>query len=444
MKIQFIAILFFFNVVERKAEHQGQVVPLGGNAYHEENASAAPDILVSTQPAYNNAVQTFPATDAAIYNNNAPDNGESKTYIEDLPVEPSAAVYSNQPENIQDGLPVDYERPTILIPIPNSYTDQPNGNVYPNTPAPPNPYDTPAPSNPYDTPAPQNPYDTPAPPNPYDPQNPYPHHPNKDPIDQKFVGNVPHHPNFKWKTSHQGKYNKCFPRFEIKYKEKCEKYEEKHCYTKHEEKCDTTTFQNCALVPQQNHERKCETVNEQICHLKKTYKSEPVVDYVPKQKCHKAKKRLCDTVWDFNHETRDDFLCKEITKPKCVDEWTVLYDKTCKTTVQFDCGMRGPSSGYGEWVLNPMQQVHRYKNDPYNPYKPKNPYGQNNPNKHVENFKCNRIPHERCYQSKRRVKIQKCEEVKEQKCQKVTNSDPRPVQHQNCHDEPYEECEVEK
>ena len=185
-------------------------------------------------------------------------------------------------------------------------------------------------------------------------------------------------------------------------------------------------------------------INEQICHLKKTYKSEQVVDYVPKQRCHKAKKRLCDTVYQFNHETRDDFLCKEITKPKCHDEWTVLYDKTCKTTVRFDCGVRGPSSGYGDWALNPMQQVHRYKNDPYNPYNPKNPYGQENQNKHLENFKCNRIPHNRCYQTPRRVKIQKCEEVKEQKCQKVTNSNPRPVQHQNCHDEPYEECEVEK
>ena len=143
-----------------------------------------------------------------------------------------------------------------------------------------------------------NPYESPiidAPPNtyepPYQPPSIYPSPPIKieklnknSPINPKVVGNIPNHPKFQWKEQTVNKYNKCFPRFEIKYKEKCEKYEEKHCYTKHEEKCDTATFQNCALVPQQNHERKCETVDEQICHLKKTYKSEPVADYVPKQK----------------------------------------------------------------------------------------------------------------------------------------------------------------
>ena len=199
------------------------------------------------------------------------------------------------------------------------------------------------------------------------------------------------------------------------------------------------TFQNCALVPKETHERKCETVNEQICHLKKTYKSKQVVDYVPKQKCHTTTKRLCDTVWQFDHATKDDFLCKEITKPKCVEEWTVLYDKTCKNTFRFDCNVRGPSSGYGDWTLNSLQQVHRYKSGPYDQdvlnYEPK-------PN--PDNFKCIRTPKRRCYKTPRKVKIHKCEEVKEQKCQKVTNTNPRPVQRQSCHDEPYEECEVEK
>ena len=100
--------------------------------------------------------------------------------------------------------------------------------------------------------------------------------------------NISDEKGYNWQERHSQKYNKCFPRFETKFKEKCENYEETSCYTKHKEKCDTITFQNCALVPKENHERKCETVNEQICHLKKTYENEEVVDYVPKQKCHKT------------------------------------------------------------------------------------------------------------------------------------------------------------
>ena len=110
--------------------------------------------------------------------------------------------------------------------------------------------------------------------------------------------NISDEQGYNWKERNSQKYNKCFPRYETKFKEKCENYEETSCYTKHKEKCDTITFQNCALVPKENHERKCETVNEQICHLKKTYENEEVVDYVPKQKCHKT------TSMNFNCERK--------------------------------------------------------------------------------------------------------------------------------------------
>ena len=155
--------------------------------------------------------------------------------------------------------------------------------------------------------------------------------------------------------------------------------------------------------------------------------------------------RLCDTIWQFDHATKDEFLCKEITKPKCTDEWKTLYEETCKTTYRFDCRVPTPASGYGDWVVNSLQQVHRYKNGnkPYNHYNQAIQAAEMR-NKHIENFKCRRTPNKRCHKTPRRVKIQKCEEEKENKCQKVTNRDPRPTQQQSCHDEPYEECEVEK
>ena len=425
MKIIFFAIVFLFNVIERKADNPFSSFS-GTNAPTVIPVPTAPPIFPVTTVLPSNAPTTIPVT-------NAPTTIPTTT-VQPYPI----ASDPNPPPDCTSEYPSCCQYPNencnqemCSLPLCNPIYNQPSGS------------EEIAGSEEISTILPPNqPYFNGIP-NTADPPIIVPNLPvvkKPSPIDPELVGNIPHQPNYHWNQPTQRKYNKCFPRYETKYKKKCEKYEEKHCYTKHEEACDYVTFQNCALVPKETHERKCETVNEQICHLKKTYESRQVIDYVPKQKCHRSTKRLCDTVWQFDHATRDDFLCKEITKPKCVDEWKVLYDKTCKTTVRFDCNMsnmRVTSSGYGDWALNPMQQVRRYKNGAYG----NNPY---NPYKQLENFKCRRIPFQRCYQSPRRVKIHKCEEVKEHKCQKVTNKSPRPVQRQNCHEEPYEECEVEK
>ena len=262
------------------------------------------------------------------------------------------------------------------------------------------------------------------------------------PINPETVGNIPSNPKLQWREPSKMKYNKCFSRFEIRYKNKCENYDEENCYTKHEETCENKAFRNCGLVPKETHERKCQPVNEQVCHLKKTYKTEQVVDYTPKQKCHKTTKRLCDTIWQFDHSTRNDFLCKQVAKPKCTEEWTILYDKTCQSTYRFECGQKGPYSGYGDWALNSLQQVQRHPNDQLNQFNTE--IKNDNRANHFEKFKCRKIPKNRCYKTSRRVKIHKCEQIQQRQCEKVTNPNPRPVQHQSCHDEPYEECEVEK
>ena len=117
-------------------------------------------------------------------------------------------------------------------------------------------------------------------------------------------------PKYLWKEKKENEYNKCFPKFETKFKDKCEKYHEENCYTKHEEKCDTVTFQNCAIVPKENHERKCETVNEQICHLRKIYENKEVVDYVPKQKCHKTTSKHTNHIFSLLHA----IICRILEK----------------------------------------------------------------------------------------------------------------------------------
>ena len=261
-------------------------------------------------------------------------------------------------------------------------------------------------------------------------------------INPDGLGNIPNDPNYHWKEQIDHEYNKCFPRFEIKFRDKCDEYEEEECYTKHEEQCDIMTFQNCGLVPKETHERKCEEVNEQICHLRRSYKTEQVLDYEPKSKCHHSTRRICDTVWQFDHSTNDEFICKKVSRPKCTKRWKIIYEKTCKSTYRFDCRGGGSIQSNGNWVLNSLHQVHGYGNGMQNQDR-ENHTANKYSNEDFDNFRCQRIPVKRCYTTPRRVRSHKCEQAEEQKCQKVTNRTPRPVQHQSCHDEPYEECEVE-
>ena len=153
-------------------------------------------------------------------------------------------------------------------------------------------------------------------------------------------------------------------------------------------------------------------------------------------------------IWQYDHATTNDYLCKNIIKPKCVDEWKTVYNERCKTTYIFDCSVPIHNQGYGQHALEELHQVYRYKahknggpdsRDLYKKEPSNNMYEEN-----IKNFTCNREPNVRCYKTPRQVKTKKCEEKTEQKCQKVRNTNPRPVQHQTCHDEPYEECTVEK
>ena len=132
----------------------------------------------------------------------------------------------------------------------------------------------------------------------------------------------------------------------------------------------------------------------------------------------------------------------------CVDEWKTIFDQTCQSSYRFDCRVPTPDSSYGQHVLDDLQQVYKYKvnsgveSEPYFPgnYEISNEEYE----ERLKTFKCKKEPHTRCYKTPRRVKIQNCKEIMEQKCQRVSNTNPRPVQHQTCHDEPYMECEVEK
>ena len=153
--------------------------------------------------------------------------------------------------------------------------------------------------------------------------------------------------------------------------------------------------------------------------------------------------RVCDTVYVYENDTTDDFICKDIFKPKCVEKWKKLYETTCRTQNRFDCDPK--KHGYGGNGIDSHREVVNYADRSDSDGHKNTNYRNGEPTKEIfENFKCHQEPVKRCYKTPRRVKTQKCNEITERKCQKVTNQNPRLVEKQKCHDKTYEKCEVRK
>ena len=101
-----------------------------------------------------------------------------------------------------------------------------------------------------------------------------------------FLGTVPVTP-----ASH----TKCYPKYELKYRKKCQTVNDKVCYTKYEEKCTDEDFQSCRAIKTKRHDRECITRPEMLCSLKErsVFVDQPVDKYV--EHCDRVK-GICSTV----------------------------------------------------------------------------------------------------------------------------------------------------
>merc|ERR1712212_965941 len=124
-------------------------------------------------------------------------------------------------------------------------------------------------------------------------------------------------------------------------------------------------------------ERKCFNVNELLCSLKENVQYEEIPAVFTVQKCHKMKERVCDTVYETELTEKDDYKCIQVVNPYCAKKDRTVYDKTCRTTVNFDCKAHGSSSygassnsngdagysatagGYGESAEEPEKKGHK-------------------------------------------------------------------------------------
>merc|ERR1719167_1111214 len=119
------------------------------------------------------------------------------------------------------------------------------------------------------------------------------------------------------------------------------------------------------------------------------------------------KERVCDTVYETELTEKDDYKCITIVNPYCAKKDRTVYDKTCRTMVNFDCKAQAGNS-YG--------------------------VGSNSKSNEPE-YKCHKSHETKCYTTPRTVSSDYCEDREEKVCEKLTEMVPVPVERQNCHDE---------
>merc|ERR1719322_1129923 len=94
---------------------------------------------------------------------------------------------------------------------------------------------------------------------------------------------------------------------------------------------------------------------------------------------------------------RDDFKCIRVPNTYCALKERTVYDKTCRTMINFDCkpqeyvaiSQGSSSDGYGSSSSAPQ-------------------------------YKCKRTPETKCYTTPRTVSSEYCEERDEEVCEKLT------------------------
>merc|ERR1712236_74543 len=166
------------------------------------------------------------------------------------------------------------------------------------------------------------------------------------------------------------------------FKNKCEPYTEKTCWTNNIEKCTPREFKNCTGVIETN----------QV------------------QRCFTGKDRVCDTTYDIDTTTKDDYQCCNVETPNCFMEEKTINDVTCTDTVVFDC-----------------QREKSTKNDGY---------GQ-------KQVVCKRTPKKDCYSIPRKIQVEVCKTDIHRYCEKFSNVFPLAIKKQTCHFEPKKICELE-
>merc|ERR1712179_713740 len=123
------------------------------------------------------------------------------------------------------------------------------------------------------------------------------------------------------------------------------------------------------------------------------------------QKCHKMKERVCDTVYETELTEKDDYKCITVVNPYCAKKDHTVYDKTCRTMVNFDCKAHDGNT-YGGSSSGSGASHHGGTSGGYGDSKYE--------------------PESKCYTVPRTVSTEYCEDREEKVCEKLTEKVPVP------------------
>lgn len=205
---------------------------------------------------------------------------------------------------------------------------------------------------------------------------------------------------------HQGERDGCVPVEKLVYVDQCEPYVEKVCFTQQTENCGPIPDTNCTGTMDQFEDRMCFNVTELQCELQEVVTYDMVDETYNVQKCTQVSDRVCDTVYDLQKTSKDDFQCIDLKNNNCWDEEKMIQDVVCKYSYTFDCGKHKPQDGKGA-------------------------------------VGCTKVPTKQCYDIPRKVKMQMCKVQASRHCDKLTSTFPYPAEKQACHSDPIKKCELE-
>jgi len=248
---------------------------------------------------------------------------------------------------------------------------------------------------------------------------------------------------------------------EVEYKEKCEPYTDKVCYTSHEEFCEDVYDQTCRSFISKSQIRKCFNVTETVCTLKEDVSYEVIDAVFTVQKCSRASDKVCDTVYAMEETKVQREECILVPSFVCTSEEKTVHEKTCRTETKFDCDTdKITSGGYGT-AYQPTSIYGHVAQNSYNTlpivqtsYDSRSGQGQK-PDTTVpksdtsdtvttEEPKCKTHQETRCNTTPRQVTTQSCKKSEEKVCEQITERHPKPNEKAHCRNEGKKVCRVEQ
>merc|ERR1712096_186750 len=135
------------------------------------------------------------------------------------------------------------------------------------------------------------------------------------------------------------KYPYCHKVEKVIFENKCEPYTEKTCWTQNQETCQPELFKNCTGVIETNIERVCFNVNELVCNLVEAVHYETLEETHQVQRCFTGKDRVCDTTYDIDTTTKDDYQCCNVELP--IATWREKRSTMSPAPIQSSSTARG-------------------------------------------------------------------------------------------------------